>query len=380
MLPGVNVVTVGTVLDMNCTYQDHDSPNRVEICLDSDQNPHNGVGDSVCTADYNATGDAVEASSRQWDTTGVVPGAECHLLAAISDGEHTRYMYAPQSLVFELPLDDSDDNYEENDTLDAAYDLSDQEGTWLHLIDGLGTQADADWYQIVVSGCRERIIIDCKFTHADGNVDVGLYDSGGSLATAAEGVADNEYIDFTVPAMGIYYIQVYGDNAGATYDLWWQTMAPEPDPPADVQASDGTYTDRIEISWTGSPCADEYRVYRHTTDDPAAAIPLGRWQQEVGFTDYSAQAETVYFYWVLARTVSGTSQFSPSATGWRETPEPIEYDADVNDSGVVDAADVQLVINDALGIATGYPTDLDDSGRVDAVDVQLVINAALGIM
>jgi hypothetical protein len=59
--------------------------------------------------------------------------------------------------------------------------------------------------------------------------------------------------------------------------------------------------------------------------------------------------------------------------------EPGFHPADVDHSGDVDAVDVQLVINAALGIATGMPCDVDRSGEVNAVDVQFVINAALGI-
>jgi len=52
---------------------------------------------------------------------------------------------------------------------------------------------------------------------------------------------------------------------------------------------------------------------------------------------------------------------------------------DVNGDGDVNALDVQLVINEALGIDTGYDCDLNGDGSVNALDVQLVINAALGI-
>ena len=52
---------------------------------------------------------------------------------------------------------------------------------------------------------------------------------------------------------------------------------------------------------------------------------------------------------------------------------------DVNASGNVDAVDVQLVINEALGIETDYECDINGDAKLDAVDVQLVINAALGI-
>jgi len=60
---------------------------------------------------------------------------------------------------------------------------------------------------------------------------------------------------------------------------------------------------------------------------------------------------------------------------------PIQLRAeDVNYSGSVDAVDVQLVINGALGIDVApVDPDINGDGAVNAVDVQLVINAALGV-
>jgi len=60
------------------------------------------------------------------------------------------------------------------------------------------------------------------------------------------------------------------------------------------------------------------------------------------------------------------------------TPKHNPYD--ITGTGVVDAVDVQIVINAALGIEVEYNADVTGSGKVDAVDVQLVINAALGIL
>ncbi len=50
---------------------------------------------------------------------------------------------------------------------------------------------------------------------------------------------------------------------------------------------------------------------------------------------------------------------------------------DVNRDGVVDAADVQLVINTILGLEDRYACDLDGGG-VTATDLQLIINIVLG--
>ncbi|MBI5093032.1 MAG: hypothetical protein HZB26_11415 [Candidatus Hydrogenedentes bacterium] len=50
---------------------------------------------------------------------------------------------------------------------------------------------------------------------------------------------------------------------------------------------------------------------------------------------------------------------------------------DIDGSGDVNAVDVQLVINKALGYSISGDADVNRSGGVDAVDIQLVINAAL---
>jgi len=63
--------------------------------------------------------------------------------------------YEDQGNQYDLWWDDveysSDDHYEENDTLAAAYDLSSDEQTWLSTINGYGIQADRDWYRIEVT-------------------------------------------------------------------------------------------------------------------------------------------------------------------------------------------------------------------------------------
>ena len=47
--------------------------------------------------------------------------------------------------------------------------------------------------------------------------------------------------------------------------------------------------------------------------------------------------------------------------------------------GGVNAVDVQLVINGALGLSIDFDADVNGDGFVNALDVQIVINAALGI-
>jgi len=64
-----------------------------------------------------------------------------------------------------------------------------------------------------------------------------------------------------------------------------------------------------------------------------------------------------------------------------EKEPPLCIPGDVNCDSFINAIDVQLVINAALGIAIdpAFNADINRDGPVNAVDVQLVINAALGI-
>jgi murein DD-endopeptidase MepM/ murein hydrolase activator NlpD len=137
----------------------------------------------------------------------------------------------------------TDDNYEENDTLATAYDLSSYEQTWLSAINGYGIQADYDWYRIYVTPGFEDVKIDLRFTHSQGDIDVALYDSAGNFLAVSQSTSDNEYIDYTVPVGGTYYfIKVYYANGGNQYNLWWADIQPLSSIFADVPSTYWAYS------------------------------------------------------------------------------------------------------------------------------------------
>lgn len=53
---------------------------------------------------------------------------------------------------------------------------------------------------------------------------------------------------------------------------------------------------------------------------------------------------------------------------------------DVDRSGAVNAIDVQLVVNQVLGIDTGFDCDVNGDGKTNALDIQVVVNAVLGVI
>lgn len=121
-----------------------------------------------------------------------------------------------------LPVEDA---YEENDFDWEAYNLSPWPASWLPF--GLGVQADDDWYEIYLDPGEERLYAELVYSHMAGNIDmeVWYYDGGLTYLTGSHMTGDNEYIDVFVPWSGVYYIKIFGDNAGNTYDLWWEDMS-----------------------------------------------------------------------------------------------------------------------------------------------------------
>ncbi len=114
----------------------------------------------------------------------------------------------------------TDDAYEPNDDRTSAYDLSNDERTWLSTIDGHGIQWDDDWYRIYVSSGNSHLNVELTFTHSLGDIDIRVTDNAGSTVASSTGVSDNEDISVDV-STGYYYLRIYYDDAGNAYDLWW---------------------------------------------------------------------------------------------------------------------------------------------------------------
>jgi hypothetical protein len=145
----------------------------------------------------------------------------------------------------------------------------------------------------------------------------------------------------------------------------------------------------VEIE-DGMPYVLDLSAHAHDLDDDAAAL---RWSVSGANTalfhawvDVSGKILTV----TPVEDADGedaitlTLRDAAGATASQEvsvtvTPPPSGDPADVDDSGEVDALDVQLVINTALGSGASFDCDINCDGETDALDVQLAINAALGM-
>jgi hypothetical protein len=110
---------------------------------------------------------------------------------------------------------------EDNDTLATATDLTDLEGVPLSESGGFDTAADEDWFFIQPTG--SNLFVYCRFDHAEGDIDIELYDQNGVFLLRSISDTDDESITSIVTPGDIYYIRVYGESAGNPYDLVWNS-------------------------------------------------------------------------------------------------------------------------------------------------------------
>ncbi len=169
-------------------------------------------------------------------------------IAAVNSGDDNETLtvsVSPQALTYYIKVSgptsgntydliwstDNVDNYEVNDTVLTAFDISSINGTGaLSSLDadnnGHGTQESEDWYQLTVPAGQVRFEMELDFIHEDGDINVELLDSFlASIATAAT-TENTEFIDTPVdPTETLFYIHITGDNLSNSYDFTYETTA-----------------------------------------------------------------------------------------------------------------------------------------------------------
>lgn len=88
-----------------------------------------------------------------------------------------------------------------------------------------------------------------------------------------------------------------------------------PSVPTSISASDGTKTDRVQITWNVSTNASSYEIWRSTFNNTVLATKIGT-STTTTYDDVSAVAGTTYYYWVKAVNAAGTSGFSAFNSGY----------------------------------------------------------------
>ena len=264
-------------------------------------------------------------------------------------------------------------------TAGEAGDISDRNWGDIHtLSDGIGSVADNDNDTFGVSliqnqGINDKVYFLLKQKENTVLVDSdksALYDAGsslymtikragtvGTLKIYSDSARTNllETLTITCNTTTYRYLHVIRSGkwvedpadhiSGFVRNLDLQTAPP--DPPTNVSATDGTYSDKVRITWTKSPGATGYQVYRDGVglgwlgdvdlkDDSGADAPYitpgsalasdGTFTTKVhlDLSGTHTNDGTVHIYKVKARNAAGESGYSGTNTGYRG-PGPLGY-------------------------------------------------------
>ena len=128
-----------------------------------------------------------------------------------------------------------DDEYEENDTRETAFNLTDWDGLNLSALGGYGvvTYADPDYYQITVPYDTATIEISCSFSNAQGDIDIELQNATGMVLNISDSNDDNEFIEYahSSGSGSTYFVKVFRYDQASTssqYDLVWYARPAAP--------------------------------------------------------------------------------------------------------------------------------------------------------
>ena len=123
----------------------------------------------------------------------------------------------------------------------------------------------------------------------------------------------------------------------------------------------------VDFAWGGLELGTFYNPFSSLGDGVNAVSQNGTIMINAGSTEEILTIDTP----VRIEAVDGPVRIGVLAGSAKAAPGDVDRSASVN------VVDVQLVVNEILGLDTGFDCDIDDDDVVDAVDVQLTINAAL---
>lgn len=156
--------------------------------------------------------------SESYEVTGLTPGTQYYFCLKSCDEGNWSGVSNLTSGMTETPC--IDDGYEENDSLATAYDWTGGENDWITALQG-----DDDWYRIILTA--PRVLIECQFSHIEGNIDIQLVNSSGTVVAQSRSTTDDESINIVVPMDDpTYYVRVFLGNKCNTYRLYWDDVAP----------------------------------------------------------------------------------------------------------------------------------------------------------
>jgi len=138
------------------------------------------------------------------------------------------------------------------------------------------------------------------------------------------------------------------------------TPGTTPAPPAQVEASNGTFPDKVRVSWDAVAGATSYEVWRHTGNSTSLASKISS-PNPVGtsYDDLGAATDTTYYYWVKALNAENASGFSASDRGFVGVVGPLVMANGQVGTVYVPAGDTTTIAVQMLNIDPYIGVDVD---------------------
>lgn len=153
--------------------------------------------------------------------------------------------------------------------------------------------------------------------------EIGRGDEDATEPASVIGTATSaSYID-TTAVPGETYTYFVRAKAAACFGAWsdgdtGSRLVPSP---SNLNATDGTRSDCICVTWTALSGAQNYELVRAPENNFDYAVPVATLSGN-SFLDTTAEYDVTYYYWLRANFAAGTSSWSASESGRRAVPVP----------------------------------------------------------
>ncbi len=243
------------------------------------------------------------------------------------------------------------DAMEPNDSPTAANDLGSRDQTLSSLSIHPG---DTDYFKFTPNGTGSATF-DLRFTQADGNLDLRLLNSGGTVIASSITSTAPESITANVTRGQIYYVQVFSSTNAANGQYSLQINLPEPAAPT-AKADRGMTAQGAGLL--------QISIVNNDSDPDGSTSTLTPTLQTLGNGSFSINTDK-------------TLSYTPAAgfVGIDRATYKVTDDQNLNSNN----ADIEVQVLDFETVKPWYnlrkPLDVNDDGSVSPVDALLVINA-----
>jgi hypothetical protein len=174
--------------------------------------------------------------------------------------------------------------------------------------------SDGDYGYVEVAWDAVPEALYYRVYRTDSDTPPGINDYIGNNISALH------YYDYTAAPYSpyLYWVTAFTTSWSSPtyYDSGWRMYSA----PHNLLASDGTYTDKVAVSWIEDDTVSFFKVYRSTTAG-GDKFYLGS-PTTTSFDDVSATPGISYYYWIQACDLTFCSDYGSYNTGWQAWPVP----------------------------------------------------------